>query len=290
MTRLIYDAGSTLAARTIGGFALSIATSLSFESIFAPRLPPYDSTRIIPEQIDISKYATIWINVTTLFRNLMGSINKDALLLVTEEELAQTLNQEMELINSLFLNEGNNLCKVIYYTMSYKHLYRRNGVKFRTEKTSNQKQYKASMLKTIDLLMRDGTYSIVQLDSEIKPDKRDKSLIFTHIPHDLLSHVHFNGLDLLESHTGLLKTKHKWNTKYFSVGDSDLSHLPFNRLLLFIFGDKIQIQPIDIRLRRLILECSITRGWTPLTTVDKILLELGLDIKEPFVLEFIKNL
>jgi hypothetical protein len=55
-------AGDSLSTRTISAFPLSISTSLALESIFTPKLPPYDPNRIIPEHINLIDYQEIWIN------------------------------------------------------------------------------------------------------------------------------------------------------------------------------------------------------------------------------------
>ncbi len=70
----------------------------------------------------------------------------------------------------------------------------------------------------------------------------------------------------------------------------DLSHLPFLRKLLLVMGDKVLIQPNDIRLRRQIVDISVKRNWTNMTTLEKINIDLELEIKEPFVLQLLKQL
>jgi hypothetical protein len=115
-------------------------------------------------------------------------------------------------------------------------------------------------------------------------------MIITHYPYDLLSHTKFSALDLLESNTGKLKSRYQWSSKYYPVGDVDMKVLPFTRKLLLVFGDRILIQPFDMKLRRLILEIADKRKWTSLTTDAKIMQDFELDIREPFVLQFMKKL
>ena len=68
------------------------------------------------------------------------------------------------------------------------------------------------------------------------------------------------------------------------------THLPFTRKLLLIFGDKYLIKPYPPVLRNQILETSIQRKWTPVTTDEKISLDLSLDIRDPYMLTVINNL
>ena len=93
------------------------------------------------------------------------------------------------------------------------------------------------------------------------------------MPYDLLSHKRFHQLDLLESNTGKLKKKHAWNSKYYPVGKADMSHLPFMKMLLMVFGDRPLIHPSIFKLRDSILQTSVKRGWTPVTTRDKVILK-----------------
>lgn len=282
---------SSLEDRVISALPLSISTSLAFESLFEPQLTPYDPARQIPNKVSVSDYQEMWINLTTLFRNLSQSIDKNIFLNSSEYQLADVIESEMDVINSLFVVEGKNLCKPLYYALSYESLHRHKfgrQIKVRPDKTDFQKLYHQKLMDTLKVLHKRQFYH--QGDLDIRPENRINGLILTHIPFDLLSHRHFHRLDLLESNTGKLKPKHQWNTKYYPVGDRDLSILPFCRKLLLVLGDRVLIQPSDIRLRRLILDIAEHRNWTPMTTLDKINLDLSIDIKEPMVLQFLTNL
>lgn len=284
--------GSSLSNRAVSGFAISIATSMALESIFAPRQKPYDPSRPIPQRIDINKYQEIWINLFTLFRNISGAVDKEVFVSAAEEELKDVLLFELEIIESLFQVEGSGFCKPRFYFCTYDDLYlgRVNKfVKVRHDKTEYQKIFKAKLMKTMDLLVKERS-DLFMFNTEIETKQRTNSLILTHVPHDYTSFHRFSKLDLLESHTGVLKPRYVWYTKYYPVGDMDLSHIPFHKKLLFIFGDKVLIQPMDIRLRRQIVDLAKRRQWTQLTTITKVDFDFNLDIKEPFVLEVLRSL
>lgn len=286
---------SPLAKRTIGGFALSIGTSLAFESIFEARLVPYDPDRIIPQKIDIRHYNEIWINLATLYRNIVGSLlDKNDYNKLSAFDLAHAIVFEIEMIISLMQNEGNNLCTPIFYYCEYNRVYKHrypSAVKLR-EDTSDIQRYNTHMLiKTMQTLFDNiSGGDVYKLDSELIPKARSNALILTHVPYDLLSHIHFKRLELIESHTGKLKGRNLWYTKYFGVGQEQLNTLPFLRKLLYLFGDHVMFQPTDIRFRRMILEISRDRRWTPLTTDSKVLLDLDVSLKERYLFDLYKQL
>jgi hypothetical protein len=286
-----YIPGTSLASRNISAFPLSIGTSLSMESLFSPELTPYDPSRVIPNIVRVSDYQEIWINVETLFRNIISAVNKEVFINCNEEELKDTLLTEMEVINGLFMIEGKGLCKPMYYYCTRKGLVGKYhvAVKLREDKTEGQKMFTDKFDKTIKLLIKQ-TDEVRAFDYDIRPLGKSKAMIMTHIPYDLLSYKNFTELDLLESNTGKLKKKYQWNSKYFPVGDADLSILPFTRKFLLVFGDKVLLHAMDMRLRKSIVEVAHARKWTALSTEDKVMLDLSLDIREPYVVDFLRKL
>ena len=90
----------------------------------------------------------------------------------------------------------------------------------------------------------------------------------THQAHDLLSYSKFKRLDLLESHTGKLKKKNLWYTKYNN--GSELGMMPFDRVLIQIFGDSDLFHPMTLQLRNEIIALAKAKHWTFATTKDKI--------------------
>lgn len=284
---MLDNTGKSLSDRLLSSFPLSLPTGLAFESVFSPRIGRYDDKREIPNKVQISQYSEIWINLWTLFRNLVSSVDNSVFLSSNHKELADILKFEIDLIDDLFRNEGQSHCRPIFYIPNYRQLRLQAKVKLREARTDAQKFYESQLNRTMEVLSKDKELSIMD---KIQPHKRVKALILTHIPFDLLSYTHFDRLDLLESNTGKLKSRFEWNTKYYPVGENDLSHLPFNYKLLYIFGDRVLIHPSDFKLRKLILDISKRRDWVVTTTLDKILMDCELDIREPYVLEYVKKL
>ena len=283
--------GSSLAARQVSGFPLSLPTCLALESIFPKRLPAYDPDRKIPQTVNIGDYKECWISLSTLFRNMVNSVTTDTARVASPMDFKDALETEIDVINGLFMNEGNNLCKPMFYICSYKGLKSSipKQITLREDKTEGQKQYTTKHDLVMKLLSRNND-EVFDFDSEVKPKSKSNALMLTHRPWDLLSYKNFTKLDLLESNTGRLKSRYLWNTKYYPVGDSDLSVIPFSKRLLLLFGDRVQIHPTDMKLRRLIIETAVKNKWTPMTSESKVLLDLQGAIMEPYILKLINSL
>lgn len=275
--------------RTMGGFPLSIGTSLSFESLFAPRQPVYDPEREIPNKVDISNYKELWINLETLYRNVVGAIDKSTYETTKPHEIKDLVESEMEIIESLLEVEGGNACKPVFYHSSYEeldNLSKTNIVTLRIPTTDNQKFYENSLKETLDLVFkyREGKYCARITDTFSPIDRKTKNaLVITHYPYDLLSHNSFTKLDLLESHTGKLKSRNLWYTKYYPLAGEDLNTMPFLKVLLIVFGDHVKIKPYLSKIRKQIFEISKHRNWTPVTTIAKVKFDLDLDIMDPLL-------
>ena len=281
----------TLPERAVSAFPLSIGTSLAFESIFPGRQPPFDPERKIPDKVDVSQYETCWVNLTTLFRNLVSSLDKETFLNAKPGMLAATLEEEIAVIHSLFELEGNNTCKVELYYSTYEKLLNRKvlGLSFREPSTDAQMFFHGQLMDTLKIMDK-HTDTIKKTNDALMPDKREKAFVLTHQPYDLINWNRFDRLDLLESNTGVLKPRSLWNTKYYKMSGQSFAHLPFHRKLLLIFGDNNLIKPMSMILRKEILDISISHNWTALSTIEKVNLDCQLTIKDPFTLSILHSL
>lgn len=281
-----------LSNRVVSAFPISIATSLALESIFYSNTPSYDPDREIPQKVNITDYDEFWINLSTMFRNIMGALSKDDLGKVGASGLKETLAFEMETIESIVFNEGGNKVKVIFYACEYKEATsssKHPHAVFRTDSTDKQKIYRSLHNETIAKLLKERNESdnLKILDSELKPKHKCRALVLTHIAYDLLSYKNFNHLDLIESHTGVLKPKSLWYTK-FHEGKS-LNFIPFNLGFLQIFGDNEHFKPIDIRVRRTLIELAKQDGWTQVSTLPRILQSISY-LKDHFTKEVLTQM
>jgi hypothetical protein len=94
-------------------------------------------------------------------------------------------------------------------------------------------------------------------------------------------------LVLLESHTGKIKPRGQWYTKY--LNGKDLVQIPFNEGFLQVFGDSETFRPMDIRFRRAILEIAERYKWTAVSTLEK--LNYGIDqLKNPYYKEVLRKI
>lgn len=265
--------------RAVSGFSLSISTGLAFESLFAPRQAVYDPERPVPPPVDISQYNQMWINVETLFRNMVEASDAVALQNTGYKETSSVLYDEMNTIESLLSTEGRGQMTPVFYICDYAHALSSipKGFSIRERTAPNQIAMHDLMKKTMKELLRLSS-GIKNFPGAIRASGQDSALILSHYPYDLLSKRMFKKLDLLESNTGKIKKPNQWNTKYYPVPKANMTILPFNRPLLLAFGDKVLIQPWPIKLRREILDIAEKRDWTPATTMDKILLDTKLGL------------
>lgn len=261
-----------LSQRAMSSFALSIGTALAFESLFKGNLPVYDPDRVIPEHIDARKYDEVWINLSTLVRNIHSSVPSKEQAEMMGVDLYVTLESEVEILSSL-INEGTNASTtaVFYITDDSKLPVKHPNARIRLDTTDRMRAYTA--LKDVVLSEfvkrnRDKKW-LKEFKEEIFPEVSNRVLILTHDSYDLLSHSRFNTLHLLESHTGLLKKKAMWYTKY--IQGKELMRIPFNACFMQVFGDSLHFHPFPIRDRREIMELADTRKWTALTTKERLI-------------------
>lgn len=282
---------SIISGRTTSAFPISVGTSLALESaIISSDRPSIDPERKIPQKVNLTDYDEVWINISTLFRNLYGSLTKDDSKRVHPRELADGLIEEIEFIRNLISSETLNKTRVIFYICQYKDLNRKYPHAFlRSDNTELQKVYRVLHDNSIQLCLNSiGKVDYIKIfNSELETANYKLALIITHIAHDLLSYTNFRDLHLLESHTGVLKKQHNWHTKY--VEGKSLTMLPFNKTLLQIFGDSEHFRPFPISVRKKILEVAEKYKWTPATTKDKI--KYGIDsILDPLTREILLKL
>lgn len=274
--------------RVVSGFPLSIGTSLAMESIFQPRQPVYDPERKIPQQVSLANYETIYINLATLYRNLIGAIDKTQIPRLNPQIVASTLEEEIGVINDLFSMEGGGIVKPIYFHSEYRRVrgLKVPGFRLREPTTENQVKYYDLQEKTFKLMDK-HTDTNMRIRDTLDPDRHEKSLILTHQPYDLLAYKRFHTLDLLESNTGVLKPRSRWSSKFYPVSGENMINIPFTRKLLYIFGDKHLIHPMPLVLRKQVLEIAQKYRWTAATTEEKVDVDFHLGIQDPYAVKIL---
>lgn len=257
-----------IAGRTTNKLPLSIGTCFAIESLFpsdAPDKVPRDN---IPPRVDMKNYDTVFINVATLLRNILNASKINPLMDRNKIDskvvglLAITVDTEIRVIQAIAKENGWD--SLVFYAIQYKNL----DDKF---KLRNQGSLEAFNKLYARVLSGINYVHIISLVNSINPNGLyKKGIILTHQPFDLLSYKYFNKLDLIESHTGLLKSKKEWGSKYCKMNKADLSLLPFNETLLGIFGDNHLIAPVDMIRRREVVEIAVRKKWLPITTETKV--------------------
>jgi hypothetical protein len=262
---------SALSNRAMSAFPCSIGTSLTLESLFNGTLPPYDPERVIPQRVDINNYKSFYINLMTLYRNLMGSLQKNDSGVVLPGDLAEVLEFEVELIKNLVNEATHGKTKAIFYASNYKALDKKYPHAFiKQDNTEKQKYYTSVMETTIGQFFKKSVKSdeIVLFDLHLKVPQKVKGLILTHYAFDLLSQKQFTHLDLIESHTGVLKGPSLFYTK-FTQG-KELMRIPFQEWSLQVFGDSQTFNSFPIKVRKIITDLADEYAWTWNTTPDRI--------------------
>jgi hypothetical protein len=262
-----------LSQRTTSAFPLSIGTSLAFESLMDGLQPAYDPLREIPERVRLSNYQEFWINVETLFRNILGSISSSDETNVMPGDIMSVLQEEVDLIKELVREHTHNQMRVVFYQNKHKFLEKKHPFAI-IKRSATEKQHANERLKDV---VCGGFFNhnrdredVLQFTNELQPNKRIKALIITHQIYDLLFDSRFDELDLLESHTGVLKKKSLWYTKLKNGGN--VAQMPFNACTLQVFGDNTTFGPQKANIRQTLIALAQTNNWHGSTTKDRMYL------------------
>lgn len=254
-----------LAARAVGQFPLSIATSLAFESAFG----------ILPEAPtdtpEIRNRDVVVVNIRTLFRNILGSVATEDKAKLSEYTIAECVSAEMRVIETLVSEHSDGRASAGFYHCSYKDIVSDFPRSIpRTANTPGQKIYQAMEGAVIKLIKTNviTTPPILWFNRKF-PESKSKALMLSHYPVDLLQRYKFDALSLLESHTGAIKPPVLWNTKLHN--GRELEVIPFDRMTLQLFGDGILFAPMPIKIRKRVYNIAIKKNWTPATTKDYVI-------------------
>lgn len=255
-----------LTERDKGALPVSIGTSLAIESALGiyPEVegkdPPYRG-----DNPPVTQVESIWINVRTLFRNMLGAIQKDDRVNLDPETVAETLSNEMTVIESALTQGSMGRCSTVFYLFTFMGINRRFPyANHRNPNTDGQKStwmLEEASLKALMELNPAVDFRVHDIEFD---ENNQVGLIITHYAVDLLNRYKFRKLSLLESHTGAIKNPLQWHTKLHSGGD--LVRIPFDRMTLQVFGDSVSFRPAPIKIRRHILEIANKYEWTPATT------------------------
>lgn len=249
------------AIRETSSFPLSVGTGLALETLFTPTEESIDPDRIVENVPDLSIYTLYIFNLSTLMRNILSSLKFEQIVSAPNSKIYEILKEEVEFLEGFF--QSNNV-PIAFYVNSY--TYFKNAYPDKLRKPSTDKQMRLDDITTYCLNRAKKELNVTSFSKDVHFGKEHRGLIFTHVPADLLSYGRFTTLDLLESHTGKIKTRKEWNTKYYPIPGKDMSFLPFMEYLLVTFGDKTMFKPASLSDRESLHSVMLKKGVNPLTT------------------------
>lgn len=255
--------------REKGGFPVSIGTSLAIEG----------ACGVYPDRPEspapILKAKQVWFNVRTIIRNLIEAIPTSYREILTVGVLYPALVEELTIIDGVILRGSNGLAQCVFYLCNYTFLHRKfPRAMLRQSDTPKQRLMKSLEEGLLKKLAEDGVAVDYRYFSDVNiTGHYPEALIVTHLPVDLLSRYSFKRLDLLESHTGVIKPFTQWNSKL--TGGSDNLNIPFCAMTLQLLGDKgNQFMSMPSQLKKQVVQLAEEDNWSPVTTNDKIRLSL----------------
>lgn len=263
---------SALDSRAMSGFPVSIGTGLALESLLDPVIEPYDDTREVPAKIKTDDYRVILINAATLLRNIISSVTPEMSANVKQQDYLTVLREEIEYLNDLLVFQE---LEPVFYVNTYDYV-KSHYSKEKLRVATTLKQLQLEMILNYCLTEVIKSKSVHRYSNKVHTDKSHKALIITHMPWDLLSYTEFLKLDLLESHTGVLKTRKDWSSKYYKLPNRDMSMLPFGQTLLTVFGDNVMFHPDPLKKRLEVYDKLLDRKVHPLVSDGLVKMYLGM--------------
>lgn len=267
--------------RTMSAFPLSIGTALALESVAEGTQTPYDPQREVPNRVDLAHYQQVWVNLSTLYRNIVGAVTSMSdTMKLQPADLMATLIDEIHTVEEIVRDTSRGACQTLFYRnplvtgasgLASHHPFAR----LRLAHTTKQTEYAFKHDVVLDALYKyhEKDLGLIEVSRLLKPQHKTQALVLTHYAYELLSAPHFTELHLLESHTGVLKQRTAFYTKLHE--GKSLVRIPFNACMLQVFGDSQTFHPMAAGLRQQVAELSNQFEWHALTTKDRLRMCFG---------------
>ena len=238
---------------------LSIGTGLAFETYFNQDL--YDLNRPIPPPlVPLKEFKGIFINVTTLLRNLIAGADEEA---KDDHDLLDLCRGEIHILTTLLPQPP------VFYHSRYSPLSNLPSTALRKPSTPKQLHQHRLMELTLKALKRYNR-ELQTLDWSLPAGIAKPNLIFTHVVADLYNLTKGNKSILLESNTGKTKDLTQFASKFYNVPNPIIPYIPFNPTIGSFLGDKVLIRPGPNGLRKQFFEEAYRQKWHSLTNIEKV--------------------
>src|SRR5690606_2412979 len=150
--------------REKGALPISIGTSLAIES--AQGVLPEKEVQVPP----ILSYDALYVNLRTLYRNILGSIPTEERTGMSPDLIAETISNEMQVIEGAIRQTTNGKVKVVFYLCTFASLNRKfPHALHKNATTENQKFVQAlegNTFKEFQQLQPDADLRVFDMDFE----------------------------------------------------------------------------------------------------------------------------
>lgn len=268
---------------------ISIGLGLMLESVFNNIKNKIDDKRVIPETVDMSKYNYHMFNVLTLIREAVTSMSGNTHKPNTSEAIRRMniveyiLKYKQEDILNIVIDDMNNI-KSLYDDIETKPIvlfpdYSKIITILNKDKEikDNKKLNEYALYVDLSKKLKNKKGLLVPIISIDKKTEYNATILLTS---SYMLDFHLVQADLLETHTGKLKNKHMLNSKFKSIPNTDMTHIPFNITTHKIFGDNTLVKPLPISIRKEVIELSIKNKWNTHTNEEVIKQQIKLITKE----------
>lgn len=256
---------------TQGKYAVSIGTSIALETLFGV------NDLIAPTNpLPFTKYGYVLINVRTLIRNIYGAVAKELKTEYPAQKYLEKTLDEIFAIPAILENQSGGRLGAMFYLPSYRSVARDfpNAILRKAGNKAYGRQHQEAIEQycVAQLTAKATAEEItVHLPDIRLPEVDRPAVMITHQPIDLLSYVRNREIDLIESHTGVIKDCNQWHTKLNGTG---LQAIPFARWSLQFFGDGKIFAGFPPKQRKTVVDFAMSNRWNQTTTVDLIRMQL----------------